>query len=50
MSIVTRVEKINPHNGTRMTVEEPIATKASFNLFLNEKFVITLLATPKVQK
>jgi FdhD protein len=50
MSVITRVEKINPHNGTRMTVEEPIATEAPLNLFLNEKFVITLLATPKMQK
>jgi FdhD protein len=50
MSIIVRVEKINIRSYTRKVVEEPVATEAPLNLFINDKYVITLLATPKMQK
>ena len=49
MSIEFRVEKINTHSNTRQMVDEAIAIETPVNLFLNDEYVITLLATPKFQ-
>ena len=50
MSVIARVEKIDIRSNTRETVEEPVAMEAPVNLFVNDNYVITLLATPKFQK
>lgn len=50
MSVIARVEKINTRTCTRKMVEEPVATEAPLNMFVNDKYVITLLATPELQK
>jgi len=50
MSVIVRVEKINTRTCTREIVEEPVAMEAPLNVFVNDKYVITLLATPKLQK
>jgi formate dehydrogenase assembly factor FdhD len=50
MSVVVRVEKIDTRTYLRKMVEEPVATEAPLNVFVNDRYVITLLATPKLQK
>jgi len=50
MSIEYRVEKINTRSNTRRMVNEAIAIETPVNLFLNDEYVITLLATPDLQK
>ena len=50
MSVNVRVEKIDTRTSTRKTVKEPVATEAPLNLFVNDEYVITLLATPRLQK
>lgn len=50
MSVVVRVKKIDTRTYARKMVKEPVATEAPLNVFVNDKYVITLLATPKLQK
>jgi len=50
MSVIACVEKINTRSKTRKTVEEPVAIEAPVNIFLNDNYLITLLATPEFQK
>ena len=50
MSVIVRVEKILARSNTRKTLEDPVATEAPVNIFINGEYVITLLATPQFQK
>ena len=50
MSIITRVKKINTHSNTMQMVEEHVAMEAPINIHVNDNYVITLLATPTLQK
>lgn len=50
MSVNTLVEKIDIRPNTRKMVEEPVAMEAPVNLFVNDNYVITLLATPEFKK
>lgn len=45
-----RVEKVNLRTRTREVVEEPVAMEAPVSIYVNEEHVITLLATPELQK
>jgi len=50
MSINFCVEKINTRSNTRQMVDEEVAIEAPVNLFINDEYVITLLATPELRK
>jgi len=50
MSVNVRVEKIDTRTSSRKMVKEPVATEAPLNLFVNDEYVITLLATPRLHK
>ena len=50
MSIITSVKKINTDSNTVQIVEEYVAEEAPINIHVNDTYVITLLATPKLQK
>ena len=50
MSEVVSVEKINIAFNTRKTVKESVAMEAPVNIFVNNEYVITLLATPELRK
>lgn len=50
MSVTVRVEKINIPSNQRESVMEQVAMEAPINLFVNGEYVITLLATPELQK
>ncbi|MCW4037615.1 MAG: formate dehydrogenase accessory sulfurtransferase FdhD [Candidatus Bathyarchaeota archaeon] len=44
------VEKINTRSNTRQMVDEEVAIETPVNLFINDEYVITLLATPELRK
>jgi FdhD protein len=50
MSIIVRVEKIDVSSATREMVEEPVAMETPVSIFVNDNYVITLLATPQYKK
>jgi len=50
MSVTVRVERINIPSNRRESVMEQVAMEAPINLFVNGEYVITLLATPELQK
>jgi FdhD protein len=50
MSISVRAEKINTNSNARESVLEEVAMETPVNLFVNSEYVITLLATPELQK
>lgn len=50
MSVTVCVEKINTRSNTRKIVDESVAMEAPVNIFVNDQYVITLLATPQFQK
>jgi FdhD protein len=50
MSIVVRVEKIDVSSATREMIEEPVAVESPISIFVNDNYVITLLATPQYKK
>lgn len=50
MSTTVRADRIELLTGARKTVEEPVATEAPINIYVNDRYLITLLATPKLQR
>jgi FdhD protein len=50
MSVIVRVEKIDVSSATREMIEEPVALEAPISIFVNDNYVITLLATPQYKK
>jgi len=50
LSVIVRLEKIDTKSDTRKMVEEPVAAECPVNIFVNEQYIITLLATPQFQK
>lgn len=50
MSVNFRVEKINTQTNKRWITEEAVAIESPVNLFVNNEYVITLLATPELQQ
>jgi len=50
VSMVARAEKIDVRTNTREAVKEAVATEAPVNVFVNDEYVITLLATPELQR
>ena len=50
MSVPVRVERINLPSNQRESVMEQVAMEAPINLFVNGEYVITLLATPELQR
>ncbi len=50
MSIIVQVKKINMHSKTVKTVNEKVAMEVPVNIFVNDNYVITLLATPEFKK
>ena len=50
MSINFCVEKINTRSKTRQMVDEEVAIETPVNLFVNDEYLITLLATPEFRK
>ncbi len=50
MSTTVTVERIDTHSNTRKRIEEPVALEAPINIFVDNHYVITLLATPEFQK
>lgn len=50
MSVITCAEKINVTSNTRKMVKEPVAIEAPIHIFVNDNYIITLLATPEFTK
>ena len=50
MSMNVKAERIELLTGARKTVEEPVATEVPINIYVNDRYLITLLATPRLQK
>lgn len=50
MSVNACVEKINVNDNTKKLVEEAVAVESPVNLFVNDSYVITLLATPQYER
>lgn len=50
MSIIVQVKKINTRSNTVQMVDEHVVMEAPVNIFVNDNYVITLLATPEFQK
>ncbi len=50
MSVTVCLEKIDAGSKTKKMAEEPVATESPVNIFVNDQYVITLLATPQFQK
>jgi FdhD protein len=50
MSAIAHTERINTKSNTRELVEEDVALEAPINIFVNDHYVITLLATPELQE
>lgn len=50
MSAIMLVEKIDVYANARKIVEDPVAMEAPVNIFVNDNYVITLLATPIFKK
>lgn len=50
MSIATTIEKIDTLSNVRKSVIDEIAIEEPINIFINDEYVITLLATPELKK
>ncbi len=50
MSIIVRALKIDANSKSITSIQEPVAIEAPVNLFINNDYLITLLATPNLQK
>lgn len=50
MSITIDAERIDVFTGVRDTIEEQVALEAPVNIYINDEYLITLLATPRLQK
>lgn len=50
MSITVDAERVDFSNGVRRRIMENVATEAPVNIYVNDDYLITLLATPRLQK
>ena len=50
MSIIVQVKKINMHSKTVKMGNEHVVMEAPVNIYVNDNYVITLLATPEFKK
>lgn len=50
MSITLDAERIDISTGDRQGIEEKVAMESPVNIYVNDNYLITLLATPKLQK
>ena len=50
MSIAVHAERIELPTGVRKTVEEPVAMEVPINIYVNDRYLITLLATPRLER
>ncbi|MCK5625490.1 formate dehydrogenase accessory sulfurtransferase FdhD [Candidatus Bathyarchaeota archaeon] len=50
MSIIVQAKKINIHSKTVKMVNEHVVMEAPVNIYVNDNYVITLLATPEFKK
>jgi len=50
MSVNVEAKRIDLLTGTRRRIVEPVAIEAPINIYLNDRYLITLLATPQLQK
>ena len=50
MSVNIQIEKIDLQSHSRHTATDMVALEAPVNIFVNEKYVITLLSTPSMQE
>lgn len=50
MSLITHADKVNVRSNTRNIVEEVVAVEDSVNIFVNDNYVVSLLATPELEK
>ncbi len=50
MSMRVKAERIELLTGARKKIEEPVATEVPINIYVNDRYLITLLATPKLQR
>jgi FdhD protein len=50
MSINVHAERIETLTGARKRIEEPVAKEVPVNIYVNDRYLITLLATPRLQR
>lgn len=50
MSTRVKAERIELLTGARKKIEEPVAMEVPINIYVNDRYLITLLATPKLQR
>ena len=50
MSIAVHAERIELLTGVRKTIEEPVAMEVPINIYANDRYLITLLATPRLER
>ncbi len=50
MSINIKAERIELITDVRKTIKEPVAVEVPINIYVNERYLITLLATPRLQR
>ena len=50
MSIIIQARKIDTHLKSITSIQASVAIEATVNLFINNNYLITLLATPHLQK
>ena len=50
MSMNVKAERIELLTGARKTIEEPVAMEVPINIYVNDRYLITLLATPRLQR
>ena len=48
--MTVEAERIELPTGIRKTIGEPVATEVPINIYVNERYLITLLATPSLQR
>lgn len=48
--MTAKAERIELLTGARETIEERVATEVPINIYINDRYLITLLATPRLQK
>jgi len=50
MSTSVHAERIESLTGVRKTIEEPVAVEVPINIYVNDRYLITLLATPRLER
>ncbi|MFQ6065413.1 MAG: formate dehydrogenase accessory sulfurtransferase FdhD [Candidatus Bathyarchaeia archaeon] len=50
MSTTVKAERVEVSTGNRKTIEESVAMEVPVNIYVNDRYLITLLATPRLQR